>query len=191
MSSCSAETHLFSSHPTIDASEASVSRAWGPCRPVSPKDPIKASHETRNRPEECLGSTMAGRPRALFVTKRHKTSRFGHFARHFRDRVQLFKKKVPVGVRLISTRRRPPTNFLPHKCPWSRDQKPRPGVSARTAGGTAAPTRAISARSSAACFNGQIVRCLLHVITNANASFIRRVWRATAAAARARRTASR
>ena len=51
----------------------------GPCRPVSPKDPIKASHETRNRLEECLGSTIAGRPRALFVTKRHKTSRFGHF----------------------------------------------------------------------------------------------------------------
>ena len=25
------------------------------------------------------GSTMAGRPRALFVTKRHKTSRFDHF----------------------------------------------------------------------------------------------------------------
>ena len=34
----------------------------GPCRPVSPKDSIKASHETRNRPEECLGSTMVGRP---------------------------------------------------------------------------------------------------------------------------------
>ena len=59
MPSCGAETHLFSSHPTIDASEASASRAWGPCRPVSPKDPIKANHATRNRPEECLGSTMA------------------------------------------------------------------------------------------------------------------------------------
>ena len=74
MPSCGAETHLFSSHPTIDASEASASRAWGPCRPVSPKDSIKASHETRNRPEECLDSAMAGRPRALLsrdVTKRH------------------------------------------------------------------------------------------------------------------------
>ena len=73
------ETHLFSSHPAIDASEASASRAWGPCRPVSPNDSTKASHEICNSPEECLDSAMAGRPRALFVTKRHKTSRFGHF----------------------------------------------------------------------------------------------------------------
>ena len=74
MPSCgAAETHLFSSHPTTDASEASASRAWGPCRPISPKDPIKASHETRNRPEGFLvGRTMAGRPRALFATKRQK-----------------------------------------------------------------------------------------------------------------------
>ena len=44
-----------------------------------PKDSTKASHETRNRPEECLGSTMAGRPRELlFVTKRHQSSRFDH-----------------------------------------------------------------------------------------------------------------
>ena len=50
---------------------------------------------------------------------------------------------------------------------------------------------ATSARSSAACFNGRIIRCLLHVFVNASVSFIRRVWRATAAAARARRTASR
>ena len=82
MPSSGAETHLFSSHPAIDASEASASRAWGPCRPISPKDSIKASHETRNRPEECRGSTVAGRPRALFVTKRHKTSRFGNIQRY-------------------------------------------------------------------------------------------------------------
>ena len=85
MPMCGAETHLFSSHPTIDASEASASRAWGPCRPVSPnKDSIKASHETRNRPEECLDSAMAGRPRALLVTKRHKTPRFAR-GRYFID----------------------------------------------------------------------------------------------------------
>ena len=74
MPPCSAETHLFSSHPAIDASEASVSRAWGPCRPVSPKDSIKASHETRNRPEECLAARwQVGREQCLSrnVTKRH------------------------------------------------------------------------------------------------------------------------
>ena len=55
----------------------------------------------------------------------------------------------------------------------------------------ATPTRAISARSSAAGFKGWIIRCLLHLIANASVSFIRRVWRVTAAAARARRTASK
>ena len=40
------------------------------------------------------------------------------------------KKKVPSGVRLKPTRRRRP-RFLSHKCPWSRDQKPRPGVWSR------------------------------------------------------------
>jgi len=37
----------------------------------------------------------------------------------------------------------------------------------------------------------EIIRCLLRVIVNASISFIRRVWRATAAAAHARRTANR
>ena len=55
-----------SSHPAIDASEANASRAWGPCRPVSPNDSIKASHETRSRPEECLGSSwQVGREHCL------------------------------------------------------------------------------------------------------------------------------
>ena len=44
----------------------------------APKTPSEASYEARNNePEECLGSTMAGRSRALFVTKRHKTSLLG------------------------------------------------------------------------------------------------------------------
>ena len=38
MQTCGAETHLFSSHPTIDVSDASARRVWGPCRPASPKD---------------------------------------------------------------------------------------------------------------------------------------------------------
>ena len=65
----------------------------------------------------------------------------------------------------------------------SRPSFPRPA--------TPTPTKAISARSPAACFNGRIIRCLLHVTTNSRVPFIRRVWRASAAAARARRTASR
>ena len=110
MPSCSAETHLFSSHPTIDASEASVSRAWGPCRPVSPKYSIKASHETRNRPWSAWAARwQVGREHCLTrnVIKRHDLT---VFASHFRDRVHL-PKKVPLGVRLISTRRRPPRVF--------------------------------------------------------------------------------
>ena len=42
MPSCGAETHLFFSHETIDASDTSASRTWGPCRPASPKDSIRS-----------------------------------------------------------------------------------------------------------------------------------------------------
>ena len=51
---------------------------------------------------------MAGRSRALFVTKRHKTPRSFFFRispNHFRGRVVDLHKKVPLGVRLKSTRR--------------------------------------------------------------------------------------
>ena len=159
MPSCSAETHLFSSHPTTDASEASVSRAWGPCRPVSPKYSIKASHETRNRPEECLGSAMAGRPRALFVTKRHKTSRFGHlFLLAISEIGCTYQKKVPHWSPVYVNETKTPTNFLPHKCPWSRDQKPRPGVSPPGASLAVArssllPTCSTPASSQAGCID--------------------------------------
>ena len=97
MPSCSAETHLFSSHPAIDASEASASRAWGPCRPVSPKDSIKASHETRNRPEECLGSAMAGRPRALFATFPRNATKRHH--EHRREKLRKLAQRERRGKR--------------------------------------------------------------------------------------------
>ena len=74
MPSCGAETQLFFSYETIDTSDTSASRTWGPWRPASPKDISEASYEARNEPGECLGNAMAGRSRALFVTKRHKTS---------------------------------------------------------------------------------------------------------------------
>ena len=45
----------------------------------APKAPSKASYEACNEPEEFPGKAMAGRSRALFVTKHHKTSRFDHF----------------------------------------------------------------------------------------------------------------
>ena len=49
----------------------------------APKTPSEASYEACNEPKKCLGNTMAGRLRALFVTKCHKTLRFGHFLRKF------------------------------------------------------------------------------------------------------------
>ena len=67
-------------------------------------------------PQGGQSTAPLARSRSLFVTKRHKTPRFDNFASHFRDRVHLLKK-VPLGVRLISTRRRPPRFFLSHKCP--------------------------------------------------------------------------
>ena len=88
----------------------------------------------RNETEECLGSTMVGRSRALIFTKRHKTSWFGDLAiiflaiiSDFRDKVvgllfylfiffYFFINKVPLGVRFKSTRRRRPRAFC-HKAP--------------------------------------------------------------------------
>ena len=113
MPSCSAETHLFSSHPAIDASEASVSRAWGPCRPVSPKDSIKASHETRNRPEECLAARwQVGREHCLSrnATKRHDLA---ILAFRFRDRcTYLFIKKSATWSPAYINETKTPTSFL-------------------------------------------------------------------------------
>ena len=112
MPSCGAETHLFSSHPAIDASEASASRAWGPCRPVSSKDSIKASHKTRNRPEECLDSTMAGRPRALFVTKRHSTSHIDIFLPPISETGFAYSKSNTWSPAYINETKTPASFFL-------------------------------------------------------------------------------
>ena len=67
MPSFGAETHLFFSHGTIDASDTSASRTWGPYRPASPNIQSEASYEARNETKECLGNTMAGRSRALMM----------------------------------------------------------------------------------------------------------------------------
>ena len=102
-------------HPTIDASDTGASRAWGPRAHIgqpAPKTPSEASDEARNESEECLDNTMAGRSRALFVTKRHKTSRLAIFASHFRDRAHLLKMPLGVRLRLKSTR----PNY-PRVCP--------------------------------------------------------------------------
>ena len=79
MPPCGAETHLFFSHETIDASDTSASRIWSPCRPASPKDSIRSELRGPQRARRVLGNTMAGRSREVFVTKRHKTPRFGRF----------------------------------------------------------------------------------------------------------------
>ena len=99
MPSCGAETHLFSSHPAIDGSDTSASSTWGPCRLANPqRPPSEASYEARNEPGERLRSTMAGRSRALFVTKRHikrhgLACRFWLFSTgHLRNRVGLLLK---------------------------------------------------------------------------------------------------
>ena len=69
---------------------------------------------------------------------------------------------------------KPPTPFL-----GKRPQRPKPK----------GPWPAVGAEAPGPA-DQRIIRCLLHVTTNASVSFFRRVWRATAAAARARRTAS-
>ena len=81
MPPCGADTHLFFSYETTDASDTSAtrSRAWAHVGQPAPKTPSEASYEARNEPEECLGNTMAGRSRALFVTKRDKTPLVGPF----------------------------------------------------------------------------------------------------------------
>ena len=89
---CGAETHLFFSHLAIDASDTSASRTWAPCRPASPIAPSEASYEGRNELEECLDNDGRSVASTVCVTKRHKTSRFGFFASHLRDRVHLKKK---------------------------------------------------------------------------------------------------
>ena len=48
-------------HETIDASDTSASRTWGPCRPASPNTSSEASYEARNETEECLGKQHDGR----------------------------------------------------------------------------------------------------------------------------------
>ena len=69
MSSCGAETHLFFSHETIDASDTSASRTWGPCRPASPIAPSEESYEGRNELEECLDNDGRSAARALFASR--------------------------------------------------------------------------------------------------------------------------
>ena len=82
-------------------------RAHAGCRPVSPKGAIKASHETRSRPEECLGSTMAGRLRELFVTKHHKRHDLTFFSGHFRGRVHLKVKSATWSPAYINETKTP------------------------------------------------------------------------------------
>ena len=55
------------------------------------------------------------------------------FPSHFRERVYLKKKSATWSPAYINETKTP-TGFLPHKCPWSRYQKPRTGVLAPTSG---------------------------------------------------------
>ena len=87
-------------------------RLGGPCRPVSSKDSIKASHKTRNRPEECLDSTMAGRPRALFVTKRHSTSHIDIFLPPISETGFAYSKSNTWSPAYINETKTPASFFL-------------------------------------------------------------------------------
>ena len=71
---CGAETHLFFSYETIDASDTSASRDGAHVGQPAPKNTSEASYEARNEPEECLGSTMAD-GRSLASTVFHETPR--------------------------------------------------------------------------------------------------------------------
>ena len=89
--SCGTETFSFSSHPAIDASNISASRAWYSRRPAR----HKRSHSKRGtrsvpgRPEECTGVARYGRDSrrarsSRFATICHATSRVGRFGWPFR-----------------------------------------------------------------------------------------------------------
>ena len=67
---CGAETHPFSGHSAIDASDTSASRAEGPRRPASPKDSIKG--EPRD-PQQARGVTEG---RAVRTVPSTDSSRF-------------------------------------------------------------------------------------------------------------------
>ena len=112
---CGAETHLFFSHLAIDASDTSASRTLGPCRPASPIAPSEASYEGRSELEECLDNDGRSVASTVCITKRHKTSRFGLFLLAICEIGCTYKKKVPLGVRLISTRRSEPRGFFKTK----------------------------------------------------------------------------
>ena len=120
------ETNLPFSHPTINASVTTASRAWGSCWPASPKDPIKSEPRDRNRPEECMGWTSARPHVAPSRRLRHESplsegacpshfassfslSSFWHvfLAKHFQSQGlgRTSRMKVPLWAWLRSTRR--------------------------------------------------------------------------------------
>ena len=106
MPSCGAGTYLFSSHPTTDASEASASRVWGPCRPVSPKGSIKASHGRDSQQARGVPGQRDGRSAASTVC--HETPQNAMIRPFFlaTSEIGCTKKKAPIEGRLESTRRR-------------------------------------------------------------------------------------
>ena len=75
MPSCGAETHLFFSHETSDASDTSASRTRGPCRPASPRDSIRtlATRPATSSKSAWTTRWQVGREHCLSqnATKRH------------------------------------------------------------------------------------------------------------------------
>ena len=109
MPSGSAETHLFFSHGTIDASDTSASRTWGPSRPASPKGSIRSELRGPQRARRVPGQNDG---KSIASTVCHETPQnatIWPFLLAISAEIGwAFKKEVPHGARLKSTRRRCP-----------------------------------------------------------------------------------
>ena len=116
---------IIQSDPAIGVTDTSASRAWVHVGQPAPKTALKASHKALYRPEECLGSHGA-RPRQRgLVTNRHKSSCHVTILRFWpaiSEPGWARRKKVPLGVRLKSTRPSEIQERARGKFPWGEIQ---------------------------------------------------------------------
>ena len=102
---------MFTGHSTIDASDTSARHTWSERWPASPKGRI----ETEPRgPSQLRGVRGVSTNRTVPITNRHDSSWFESFRSHFAlfwsfwlaisEMGWTSRKKVPLGIRLKSTR---------------------------------------------------------------------------------------
>ena len=65
MPSCGAETRMFPSHPTTDASNTSASRTWASCRPANPEDSIRSELRGPQRARRGVPAQHVGKSAAI------------------------------------------------------------------------------------------------------------------------------